>query len=290
MASPLHSQDIRQVVRRLADEVERIETGRRPAWETVVTSGLEPLDRLLPEGGFRRGTLVEWLAGQAGSGAGALALWIATRALLEGGVLVVIDRRGQFYAPPAVRLGIEPARLIVVRPASDDDHAWAFDQVLRTRGVAAVWGEPPEGDDHMFRRWQLAAETSGTLGLLVRDIAARAAPSWAELRLAVPPLVGAQTAARRRRVQVELVRARGGRARGCRAGGGRAGDTVEIEIPADGHDYGQLLAEQKTTRQTTARRTNRAGSDHDDETRDVPMASPVAAAKTSRPLDRERRA
>ena len=269
MASPSHSQDIRQVVRSLAEQVERIESGRRPAWEAVVTSGLTGLDRLLPEGGFRRGTLVEWLAGRTGSGAGALALWVAARTLVEGGALVVIDRRGQFYAPPAVRLGIEPARLVVVRPTSDEDHAWAFDQVLRTRGVAAVWGEPPEGDDHMFRRWQLAAEASGTLGLLVRDIAARAAPSWAELRLVVMPLAGAAPAARRRRVRVELARARGG----------RSGDTVEIEIPADPREFAEL----------TNKQMNNSGS-IDDETRAVHLASSMAAATPARKTGRQRRA
>jgi protein ImuA len=275
MTLPLHSQDIRQVVCSLAEQVRRIETGwrgetgRRVEWETVVASGIGGLDRLLPDGGFRRGTLVEWLAHQAGSGAGTLALGVAARALAGGGALVVVDRRGQFHAPPAIRLGIERERLIVVRPTSDEDHAWAFDQVLRTRGVAAVWGEPPPGDDPMFRRWQLAAETSGTLGLLLRDLAARDAPGWAELRLVVTPLAAPRAVGRGRRVQIELARARGG----------RAGGRVEIEIPRDArHD--ENLASQPTT----------PAESRDDETRDVHLASSMAAAETSRKARRRRRA
>jgi hypothetical protein len=39
----------------------------------------------------------------------------------------------------------------------------------------------------MFRRWQLAAERGGSVGLLMRPSTARAAPSWADVRIAVEP-------------------------------------------------------------------------------------------------------
>jgi hypothetical protein len=43
--------------------------------------------------------------------------------------------------------------------------------------------------DREFRRLQLAAETGGTLGLLVRPAQARDEPSWADLRLLVEPVI-----------------------------------------------------------------------------------------------------
>src|SRR5260221_14249410 len=89
MVLPLHSRDIRQVVRSLAERVQRIETARRPQWQDVVASGMASLDRLLPEGGFRRGTLVEWLAGAAGGGGGGGGLWGAGRGAGGGGGPVV---------------------------------------------------------------------------------------------------------------------------------------------------------------------------------------------------------
>jgi protein ImuA len=43
--------------------------GRADDWPRV-SSGCAALDRLLPDGGLRRGTLVEWFGGGLGSGAG----------------------------------------------------------------------------------------------------------------------------------------------------------------------------------------------------------------------------
>jgi|GEM_PF-3912956 len=135
-----------EIVQVLADRVRQLETGFRPAAESV-SSGLAPLDRLLPGKAFRRGTLVEWLAAEEGSGAGLLALTAAREACRQGGALVVLDRERSFYPPAAAAWGIDLEKLIVVRPSSKDE-SWALDQVLRSAGVAAVLSWPP--------RWPLA--------------------------------------------------------------------------------------------------------------------------------------
>ena len=50
--------DLQQTVQQLAEQVRALE-GRRPTTsEERVSSGCPPLDRLLPERGLRRGTLV----------------------------------------------------------------------------------------------------------------------------------------------------------------------------------------------------------------------------------------
>lgn len=220
MPTPMRSHRA-AMVEQLADELRRFEAGRWKAGDEVVSSGSATLDRLLPEGGLRRGALVEWLSASQGSGAGTLALLAARQALAEGGVLVVVDRSGRFYPPAAAELGIALERMIVVRPAGEADHAWALDQVLRSRGVAAAWSVVDRADDHALRRWQLAAETSGVVGLLLRPAEARREPSWAELRLAVEPIAEPLARPRGRRLRVTLLRARSG----------TSGRTVEVEIP-----------------------------------------------------------
>ena len=105
----------------------------------------------------------------------------------HGRSLVVLDRRGDFYPPAAVRLGIEPEQLLVVHVESAADHDWAMDQVLRSPAVAAALAWPERLDGRTFRRWQLAVEQGGGLGLLLRPMAARADPSWADVRLSVEP-------------------------------------------------------------------------------------------------------
>jgi protein ImuA len=201
----------------------------REAVREVVASGFRPLDSLLPAGGVRRGSLIEWLAGGSGAvgglaGAGAMSLACAVacrlgRAAAEPGTIVVVDRTGWFHPPavlPWLGCGSEAVRLVVARPAHDADEIWAIDQALRCTGVAAVLAWPrtaasPGGDlvagrrcavqswTIAMRRWQLAARSSGAVGLFVRPAAARGEASWAEARIAVAPLPGGTLLERRLR-------------------------------------------------------------------------------------------
>jgi hypothetical protein len=174
------------------------------------------LDRLLPGGGFRRGTLVEWLAAGQGTGATTLALAAARQACRDGGALVVLDACREFYPLAAVRLGIALDRLIVVQAVTPADQHWALDQALRCPGVAAVLAWPAKLEGLLFRRLQLAAEIGGGLGLLIRPESARQEPSWAEVRLEVEPLPGSLSADSglsadcRRRWRIHVLRCRGG--------------------------------------------------------------------------------
>lgn len=215
---PLHCEPT-QVVQSLRQQIARIEQTRLPNSNVAVSSGSAALDRLLPEQGFRWGTLVEWLGAGSGSGAQTLALYAAREACREGGALVILDYLREFYPPAAVRLGIDPASMIVVHALSEADNLWALDQSLRSLGVAAVLAWPEKLDGHSFRRLQLAAEQGGGLGLLVRPEGARHEPSWADVRLLVEtvPLVTPGTA---RRLKVHVLRSRGS----------VRGESVEVEV------------------------------------------------------------
>jgi protein ImuA len=216
--NPIHIETLRQQIARL----------ERPAARgggTPIPSGCGPLDRLLPGGGFRRGTLAEWLSAGEGSGAATLALAVARRACQEGGALVVLDRSREFYPPAAVRLGIQPENLIVVQAGSEADHRWALDQALRCVGVAAVLAWPEKLDGRTFRRLQLAAEEGGGLGLLIRPPAARGEPSWADVRLLVEPLPAEPWPSPKRRLRIHLLRCRGG----------ANGRHVDLEIDDETH-------------------------------------------------------
>jgi hypothetical protein len=173
----------------LRRRIARLETGAgRPADGRLVSTGCTVLNRLLPERGFRCGSLVEWLSPGEATGAGTLALLTAREACRGGGLVIVLDRRREFFPPAAVRLGIDPEQLLVVHADNAADHDWAMDQALRSASAAAVLAWPERLDDRTFRRWQLAAQQSGCLGLLLRPEAARNEPSWADARLWVEPL------------------------------------------------------------------------------------------------------
>jgi hypothetical protein len=262
MPKPLRA-DRATVLQNLAEQLRQFEATRWAAGDGVISTGSAALDRLLPEGGFRRGTLVEWLSPGPGSGAATLALLAAHQVLGAGGALVVVDRLRLFYPPATARLGIALEKMIVVRPLNEADHAWALDQALRSRGVAAVWSSIERADNRTLRRWQLAAETSGVVGFLLRSHQARHEPSWAELRLWVEPMATTPPlSGRNRRLRVEVLRSRSR----------PSGTAVELEIPT--------LEEIFPNRPAGWRDTYH-------ETRAVHQASQLAAAKIVR---RSRRA
>jgi hypothetical protein len=142
------------------------------------------LDDLFPDKCFRRGTLIELLGGGT-----TLAAVIAREALREEGAIVVVDTDRRFYPPAAVKIGIDLNRLIVVQPGEPD---WIVTQALSCSAIDAVLWWPHKVGSTMFRRWQLAAERGGGVGLLMRPVTARGNPSWADVRILVEPQAASQ--------------------------------------------------------------------------------------------------
>lgn len=192
--------------------------------EKVVSTGIVALDRLLPDAGFREGTLVEWLA-ESGSG-DQLALLSAAPALDDDRLLFVIDGETTFYPPAAAALGIDLGRLIVVRPrksrtvsrrnTDDAETLWALEQTLQSRGVAVTFCRLERMNARVFRRLQLAVERGGGLGFLIRAPSARGEPSWSDVRLSVEPIPEkfspGEISLSGRRWRVEVLRCRRGAA------------------------------------------------------------------------------
>lgn len=207
----------------------------------VLSSGFPSLDELLPAGGVRPGRLIELLLADECSGGVTLACAVAMhvaaamsddRRANGRGLLVVVDRYGDFY-PPAVFnwRGWGRCRLVVARPSRDEDEVWAIDQALRCPGVRAVVAWPRRVHPTSMRRWQLAArygagtvrcrsvESSSTgipvvghskamhdktvlqppggIGLIVRPASDLCRPSWAESRLLVESHVSGDPSADR---------------------------------------------------------------------------------------------
>jgi protein ImuA len=209
--------------------------------EKAISTGIEALDRLLPDAGFREGTLVEWLA-ESGSG-DQLAFLVAVPALGSDRVLIVIDGEKTFYPPAAAALGIDLRRLILVRPGKAADSIprestgkttasriqtprtgalgtetlWALEQTLQSRGVAVTFCRLERLNARVFRRLQLAAERGGGLGFLIRAPSARKEPSWSDVRLWVEPVpapapTSGEISPSGRRWRVEVLRCRRGAA------------------------------------------------------------------------------
>jgi hypothetical protein len=209
---------LRRLVHRMEGRVGTIESDQ-PA---VFSAGGAVLDRLLPHGGLRPGTLVEWVCDARRSGANLLAMIAAANILAHESSgnrpLVVVDGLGDgsigggeaFYPPAAMSLGIPADAMIVMRKQrghSRGDLIWAIDQSLRSGAVAAVYAEIGDWlDPADARRLQLAAEAGGAVGLLVRPIGyhrggqkarpAVAAPANIPRRAATPASIARPVATR----------------------------------------------------------------------------------------------
>ena len=186
-------------IEKLAQQLRRYERTLQPIVDEnrLLSTGIDALDALLPDGGISRGTLMEWLSEKAGGGAGTLAFTVAAQLMRADGACVVIDPAATFYPLAIGKLADELQRMIVVHPANGSDALWALEQSLRCRGVAAVvcrLGHAFERQlhHHAYRRLQLAAETGGAIGLLLRPARYRVHPTWADVRLLIEPLCGAR--------------------------------------------------------------------------------------------------
>lgn len=191
----------------LREQTRNIVGNQRSDGAEVTSTGCEALNRLLPDNGLRRGTLVEW----HGYGAASLSLVAARQSCATGGALVVVDPTKTFYAQAASALGIDLNRLIVTRPDSPQDATWAIDQALRCEAVAVVWAFVDRLDARLFRRLQLSAEIGNGLGFFIRSKIALNEPTWSAARLLVQP----QSArGRSPRFRVQVAHSQGGPAGG----------------------------------------------------------------------------
>jgi hypothetical protein len=165
----------------LREKIRAVETENRRDDGIRIKHGCEAIDRLLPDGGYSRGTLIQWISG-GGQGAEYLSLRIAQQACQTGGALVIADPCKQFFPPAAAAMGIDLSHLIVLQAANEKDLLWGIDQALRCPAVGAVWGWLNVIDQRQFRRFQLSAESSGAIGLFLQPYAAACKPSWAEVQ------------------------------------------------------------------------------------------------------------
>jgi hypothetical protein len=246
-SSPAASGSRAAILDQLRETIDR--AADRPT-APVISSGSIELDRELPAGGFRAGSLVEWL-GDAGSGATTLALLAARNAAdninSAPRPIAIVDEQNRFYPPAAAALGIDPAQLLLIAPANRRDAAWATHQVLASPAIAALVAWPAALDDRMLRRFQLAAEKASVLGCFIRPPQVRDSPTWADVRLLVEPLAACSSVdllhsapihgvpshsvpipnapGSARRFRIEVLHCRGG----------RSGASLELELHDETH-------------------------------------------------------
>ncbi|ATB34144.1 recombinase RecA [Melittangium boletus] len=198
-------------VEALREQIRRLQAAPRK-YLAALRTGVEAFDALLPGGGLPLGQVVE-LWGERASGRTSLALRAVASAHREGRLCAYVDGAGELYPPAAVAAGVDPSRLLIVRPRTAEQLAWSAVQLVRSgafacvvldltrappgtaRAEAGVRLSPAEG-----KRLLDAAGRGGTLLLL---LTAPEAPADGMLRLRTEPRGD-------RGLSVEVVRSRQG--------------------------------------------------------------------------------
>jgi protein ImuA len=178
----------------------------------AVPLGVADIDGALPGGGLAAGVVHE----VTGSAAGGFVALLAGR--FAGSVLwcVMASSRTELYGPGLAAFGLDTRRLVIARCANRQDMLWAMEEGLRDSTLATVVAEPDRPVAlTASRRLQLAAETGGTTGLVLRRGAAEVAlaPSAVFSRWqadSLPALGVPGAPAEGARWRLELLRCRGG--------------------------------------------------------------------------------
>lgn len=210
-----HSRD--EILTRLRKQVQLVTGSSSSSDADLLSTGSKALDRLLPQRGVNRGSLIEWIGG-IGGGAGILSLGVArhllnakcgqaNRGQANCGEIVVIDRQRSFSPVSAAAWGLDLNHVVIVRPSTPQEELWAYDQCLRSEAVVVVWGYIDRLTSRNFRRMQLAAESGRGIGLLIRPPEAAKEPTWADVRLQVDPCPSVGNSPRYR---VQVLHCRGG--------------------------------------------------------------------------------
>lgn len=180
-----------EILRTLAGQIRGLENSTfLDRLQSFIPSYIQELDTFLPSGGLPQGGLIEVLSDEA-IGAFSLCLCLARKQIAAKAAWAVVDPAASFYPPAAAAMGLDCAKLVLVRPAPRQS-AWALNQLLRCPDLGASFLDAHALgrtlDNMTYRRLQLAAERGQGLGFILRPREAARRPCWAALRLQVEPL------------------------------------------------------------------------------------------------------
>jgi protein ImuA len=216
------------ILKELRERIQRLEGGAA-RHRTVLSFGIDAIDRHLPEGGLALGALHEVAGGGNGAvDAAAAALFTAGIAARTRGQVLWCVARQDLFAPALAQAGLLPDRVIFVEAGDEPGVLACFEEGLRHRGLGAVVAEVARLSMTASSRLQLAAEGSGAIGIAIRrwrrqtEASDFGQPTAAVTRWRVSALPSTPLpvpGVGRARWQLELIR--------C-----RAGDSADFEVEA----------------------------------------------------------
>jgi len=169
---------------------------------TTWPSGFDPLDAVLPGGGWPGGALTELLLPLVGTLEFRLLGPLLGRIAAGGGRVVLVGPPQPPHAPGLLPHGIPIDALVWVRADTAAERLWATEQLLKAGSCGAVLAWLPQARPEQLRRLQVHAAASEAPALLCRPAVAARESSAAPLRLLAHAGPGWQ-------LQVDLLKRKG---------------------------------------------------------------------------------
>lgn len=157
-----------RVIDDLRDRIAHLEgsASRKPL---VLPFGVPEIDQRLPGGGMACGALHEVAGGGSGTVDGAAAsLFAAGIAARSKGKILWCLTRPDLFAPALSQAGLHPDRVVYCEGDREEDVLASMEEGLSFGGLGAVVAELVRLPMTASRRLHLAAERTGTIGLVVR--------------------------------------------------------------------------------------------------------------------------
>ena len=147
-------------------------------------TGYANLDSILPGGGWPKKGLVEIINEYYGTGELQLLIPLMRSIIRQGKWILWVSPPHIVYAPALLQAGIDTEQILVVdETASCKDALWSIEKALRSKDCGLVLTWQTWLSFKVLRRFQIAAESGGTLGFIFKRRDNKYSPSSMRLQI-----------------------------------------------------------------------------------------------------------
>lgn len=159
------------IIQRLQNEILPLQGYRSALGKSSLKIDLDAINTAFPNASFPLGAIHEFMVNAPGTKAATsgFVTSIISSLMKEEGVVIWISADRTIFPPALTFFNLDPHRIIFVDLRNQKEVAWAVEEALQVKGLAAVVGEVKELDFTASRRLQLAVEKSQVTGFILNN-------------------------------------------------------------------------------------------------------------------------
>ena len=165
------SQPQSDIIKRLQDELLPLMGYKSAIGKPSLKIDLNDINTAFPNATFPIGAIHEFMIHSTGtkSATSGFVCAVISALMKEEGVLIWISANRTIFPPALNFFNIDAHRVVFVDLRNQKEVAWAVEEVLQLKGLAAVVGEVQELDFTTSRRLQLVVEKSQVTGFILNS-------------------------------------------------------------------------------------------------------------------------